>query len=101
MGCWGLVIYAATGAICSGKWSPGVEVRPRASCPFEQGHVSRRDRIMETRASSQGKAAGARLGTGSPETPVRPSSVRAPAGGLGGSDQRPAQVVAGLPELCH
>lgn len=20
MGCWGLVIYAATGAICSGKW---------------------------------------------------------------------------------
>lgn len=23
MGCWGLVIYAATGAICSGKWFSG------------------------------------------------------------------------------
>lgn len=23
MGCWGLVIYAATGAICSGEWFPG------------------------------------------------------------------------------
>lgn len=23
MGCWGLVVYAATGAICSGEWSPG------------------------------------------------------------------------------
>lgn len=60
MGCWGLVIYAATGAICSGERSPGAAVRPRVSCPFKQGRLSHGDRIMETRASSQGKATGGR-----------------------------------------
>lgn len=36
MGCWGLVIYAATGAICSGEWSQGAASR-RGLCSGEAG----------------------------------------------------------------
>lgn len=38
MGCWGLVIYAATGAICSGKWSSGpVAAFPGRCCGLGSG----------------------------------------------------------------
>lgn len=96
MGCWGLVIYAATGAICSGEWSPGKcsgtgnvaegtlppsqEVHHlclnRASCPSGRG--------MEARvSSSQGQ-------------PLQPVRALAPAGRpQRGSDRGRAQWCCG------
>lgn len=105
MGCWGLVIYAATGAICSGERSLGAAVRPRASCPFKQGRLSHGDRIMKLVRHLREKPPEAVTGNREAREPsVAVLCELAPAGGSrgwGGSDQGRAQVPAGLQELCR